>query len=54
MRRYGGTSIRTARASRAEMVVVKSSLVPRLLPAIQLPLDMLVEVMRVEKEEVEL
>ena len=36
MRRYGGTSIRMARASRAEVVVVKSWLAPQLLPAIQL------------------
>jgi len=33
MSRYGGTSIRMARASRAEVVVVKSWLAPQLLPA---------------------
>ena len=39
-----------ARASRAEVVVVKTWLAPQLLPAIQLLLDMLVEVVRVEEE----
>ena len=43
-----------ARDARAEVVVVKSWLAPQLLPAIQLLLDMLVEVVRVEEDVVEL